>query len=184
MFNIGGWHYRKVCGRAIGYQYGNTDAFGAMNEVYVDGLSITYEMPSQHIWTYAAAVSEVPINYDAYIASNCLCSSNPGTSPPYFSLIFFLGDNWYCESGNPDPINPRPPSLLSNDSLWDGERACTINNATLPNIMIIALSCIINHIIILVCHTVLNFAFTINANQQDQFKRNVLQAIEYYDHKI
>jgi dynein heavy chain len=109
-----------VCGRAIGYQYGNPDAFGAnfgsstINEVYVDGLSITYGMPRQHIWTYAAAVSEVPII--AYTASNCPCSNNPGTLPPSY-----LGDNWYCESGNPDPINPQAPSLLSNDPLWDGE---------------------------------------------------------------
>ena len=37
--------YRKVCGRAIGYQYGHTDVFAVpgtptINGVYIDGLSI------------------------------------------------------------------------------------------------------------------------------------------------
>ena len=117
MFNTGGQQYTKVCGRAIGYQYGNPDAFavpGTINEVYVDGLSITYGAPRQHIWTYAAAVSEVPIM--DYTASNCPCASHPGTASPSY-----LGNNWYCESGNPDPDNLRAPILLSNDPLWDGE---------------------------------------------------------------
>ena len=134
MFNTGEQQYRKVCGRAIGYQYGSTDAFGAIsgsptiNEVYVDGLSITYGMPRQHIWTYAAAVSEVPII--AYTASNCPCASIPGTLPPSF-----LGDNWYCESGNPEPFNQQPPNLLSNDPLWDGvdcEGTCCSNGKSPP----------------------------------------------------
>ena len=134
MFNTGGQQYRKVCGRAIGYQYGSTDAFGAIsgsptiNGVYVDGLSITYGMPRQHIWTYAAAVSEVPLN--EYTASNCPCASIPGTLPPSY-----LGDNWYCESGNPDPFNPQPPNLLSNDPLWDGvdcEGTCCSNGKSPP----------------------------------------------------
>jgi hypothetical protein len=134
MFNTGGQQYRKVCGRAIGYQYGNPDAFltpgRTINEAYVDGLSITYRMPRQHIWTYAAAVSEVPINQIAYTASNCPCSSIPGISPPSY-----LGDNWYCESGNPDPINTQASSLLSNDPLWDGENCegtCCSNGKSPP----------------------------------------------------
>ena len=112
--------YTKVCGRAIGYQYGNPDAFlfGSgrnIDQDYVDGLSITYGLPRQHLWTYAAAVREGPIN-GADIDSNCPCASYAGfPAPPY------LGDNWYCESGNPDAFSPWPPNLLSNDLLWDGE---------------------------------------------------------------
>ena len=132
-FNTGELQYRKVCGRAIGYQYGNTDAFavsGTINQVYVDGLSITYGAPRQHIWTYAAAVSEVPINADRYTTSNCPCASEPGASPSSF-----LGNNWYCESGNPDPVNPAGPKFLSNDPLWDGkncEGTCCGNGKSPP----------------------------------------------------
>ena len=98
-FNTGGQRYRKVHGRAIGYQYGHPDAFGVpgspttINEVYGDGLSITYGMPRQHVWTYVAAVSEGILN--ANTDSNCPCSDYPGVSPPSY-----IGDNWYCESGN------------------------------------------------------------------------------------
>jgi hypothetical protein len=138
MFNTGGQQYRKVCGRAIEYQYGNTDTSGAIfgsptiNKVYVDGLRTTYGMPRQHIWTctYAAAVSEVAINQNAYTASNSPCSSNPGTSPPSY-----LGDNWYCESGNHDPFHPQASSLLSNDPPWDGENCegtCCSNGKSPP----------------------------------------------------
>ena len=43
--------YSRVCGRAIGYQYGNPDAFSqrdsgvTVDQNYVDGLSITYGSP-------------------------------------------------------------------------------------------------------------------------------------------
>ena len=112
--------YTKVCGRAVGYQYGNPDAFRfaserTIDDPYVDGLSITYGFPRQHIWTYAAAVREGPIN-GANIDSNCPCASYAGFPAPSY-----LGDNWYCESGNPDEFNPWPPDILTNDALWDGE---------------------------------------------------------------
>jgi hypothetical protein len=46
-----------------------------------------------------------------------------------------LGDNWYCESGNPDEFNPLPPNLLSSDPLWDGENCegtCCSNDKLPP----------------------------------------------------
>ena len=115
-------HYTKVCGRAIGYQHGSTDAFlesmgQTIDEIHVDGLSITYGMPGQHVWTYAAGLSEIPIiePWGLWVSSNCPCSSPPGTSPPSF-----VGDNWYCESGFPDPVIPSEDVFLD-DPLWDGE---------------------------------------------------------------
>ena len=115
-FNTGGQQYRRVCGRAIGYQHGHPDAFnslGTFNDVYVDGLSITYGTPRQHIWTYAAAVTEALLV--PHRNSNCPCASEPGASPPPI-----VANNYYCESGNPDPVIPSP-NVLSNDPLWDGE---------------------------------------------------------------
>ena len=56
--------YTRVCGRVIGYQNRTTDAFAqrssrvTIDEIYVDGLSITYGSPRQHLWTFAAGVRE------------------------------------------------------------------------------------------------------------------------------
>ena len=113
-FNTGGQQYGKVCGRAIEYQYGHPDAFGVpgspttINEVYVDGLSITYGMPHQHVWTHVAAVSEGILNSNT--DSNCPCSDYPG-------------------------VSPRPPNVFSNDPLWDGENCegtCCSNGKSPP----------------------------------------------------
>ena len=124
--------YTKVCGRAIGYQYGHTDAFAerigteTINQNYVDGLSITHGSPRQHLWTFAAAVREGPkTGSNIY---NCPCSSAPGASAPSY-----LGNDWYCESGNP---NSRAPlKVFSNDPLWDGEECegtCCSNGKSPP----------------------------------------------------
>ena len=129
IFSNNDYEYTKVCGRAIGYQYGHTDAFTvdsrSINGVYVDGLSITYSSPRRHLWTFASAVREGP---SSYTGSNCPCSNYPGSSPPSF-----VGNNWYCESGNPESTTPS--SLLSNDPLWDGEDcegSCCSNGKTPP----------------------------------------------------
>ena len=117
-FSTGGLRYSKVCGRAIGYQYGTTDAFSArqsgitLEENYVDGLSVTYgRQPRQHIWTYASGVVE---GQNMHFAANCPCSNNPGTAAPAY-----LGDNWNCESGNSD--SSPGGGLFFNDPLWDGQ---------------------------------------------------------------
>ena len=113
--------YTKICGRAIGYQFGYTDGFGpsfidnmnSLDQIYVDGLSITYGSPRQHVWTYASGLRDGP-STDMYFGSNCPCSSFPGAQPPPV-----IGNNWYCESGNPNSTNTA--TLYSNDPIWDGE---------------------------------------------------------------
>ena len=54
--------FTKVCGRALGYQYGHTDAFSTGNSSidshYVEGLSVTHGTPRNHIWTFAAGGSQ------------------------------------------------------------------------------------------------------------------------------
>jgi hypothetical protein len=74
------WGIIRVCGRALGYQFGDTDAFFAngngdipINEPYVDGLSITYGSPRQHIWTFAAG-HEI----SGAFPHNCPCAAHPG----------------------------------------------------------------------------------------------------------
>ena len=64
-FSTFGVPFTKVCGQAIGYQRHTVDAFGALfglgnniDDPYVDSLSITYDTPRGHLWTYAAGHAE------------------------------------------------------------------------------------------------------------------------------
>ena len=109
--------YQRVCGRVIGYQDSSPDGFGylkrgSINETYLDGVSITYRQPRNHIWSYVAGVSE---NNSTQGDSNCPCSSQGGRQPQPF-----VGDSYYCESGNPDNTHAR--ILYTADKLWDGEQ--------------------------------------------------------------
>ena len=127
--------YSRVCGRAIGYQIGSPDAFGfnafsqPLDSHYVNGVSITHGTPRSHIWTYAAGVSE-----GAYVGQrdNCPCSNT--THPDNAFPPSFVGDNYYCESGN--PTNTVSHNLLySGDPLWDGKQCegeCCSNGKSPP----------------------------------------------------
>ena len=63
-FSVGGLSYSRVCGRIKGYQFGATNAFWIhlmdIDSYYVDGVSLTHGEPGrrQHIWTFAAGLSE------------------------------------------------------------------------------------------------------------------------------
>jgi len=89
----------------------------SLDGVYVDGVSITYGNPRKHIWTYAIGVSE-DYNYNRV---NCPCAKYPGTSPPPY-----IGNDYYCESGNKGIYKQLP--LFSSDPLWDGNNCPTENN--------------------------------------------------------
>ena len=109
--------YSEVCGRVLGYQYATADAIGSNNDghndidsYYLDGISITRgSPPRQHIWTYMAGVSEV--RSDQY---SCPC--NEGST---VAVQSFIGDDYYCESGN--PVSGIGGILYSDDTLWDGK---------------------------------------------------------------
>ena len=127
--------YSKVCGRAIGYQIGSPDAFGyrAINRTidtyYVHGVSVTHGLPRNHIWTFAAGVSEGGYHHQG---TNCPCSnhSHPGNVyPPSFA-----GSNYYCESGNPTS-KFFLGHIYGNDPLWDGQQCegqCCSNGKSPP----------------------------------------------------
>ena len=121
--------YSKVCGRVIGYQEDSPDAFVDSNannasEIYMDGVSITYGTSRQHIWSYVAGVTE---SSPSHTPNNCPCSVQGGDGPPAF-----VGDHYYCESGNPTDIGGSP-ALLIYDPLWDGKQCegtcCTGTNS-------------------------------------------------------
>ena len=132
-----GLQYSKVCGRVIGYQYGNPGAFNlhrrpqtnSPDDNYVDGVSVTHGLPRSHIWTYAAGVSGA-ISFDH--SGNCPCT-NPAAStnvlPPHF-----VGDNYFCESGNQEN-RIDISKFFDADPLWDGEQCegeCCSNGKSPP----------------------------------------------------
>ena len=132
-----GYQYSSVCGRVLGYQLGTVDAFtdptspGFVNNArtidatidgaYLDGVSITHGTPRNHIWSYAAGSDPKWPKY------SCPCIDDymgPGPQP-------FVGNHYFCESGNGNPTEIAP-----NDKLWDGlmcinEGTCCTNK-TLP----------------------------------------------------
>ena len=107
--------YSKVCGRVTGYQFGSTDGFlggpSSIDSHYVEGISITYGSPRTHIWTLASGLRQNNIDGGHY---NCPCSTGSVQTVPAF-----IGDNYYCESGNPHLgiFN----QLFVDDPLWDGQ---------------------------------------------------------------
>ena len=121
--------YSKVCGKVVGYQKGSMDGFypsayasGKVSEqyksltssrsldgVYVDGISITSGNPRKHVWTYAVGLSDD----QEYIHANCPCAKYPGPDPPAY-----VGNHYYCESGNTGAFNKN--TLYTDDPLWDG----------------------------------------------------------------
>ena len=127
------FQYRRVCGRVIGYQFGSPDGFSLgdkiQSDVYVDGISITHGTRREHIWTYAAGVTENSSSETVDTTGNCPCSGVPGTEPPSF-----VNNDFYCESANPDD-KYRQNHLFVDDKLWDGqqcEASCCTGDNTPP----------------------------------------------------
>ena len=114
IFPINGISYQRVCGRARGYQKGDTVAFygSSFNKTiendYVSGLSITYSSnPRKHVWTFAVGISQ---KEDLKI-DNCPCNQYPGRAPPSF-----VGNHYYCQSA---PWYYTDTAYFFNDTLWD-----------------------------------------------------------------
>ena len=126
-FSTGG-NYTNVCGRVRGYQYGgSTTAFyhyrfygqRTINSVYVDGVSITQGSPRQHLWTYAAGLSEI-FNSDVFACPCARSGYNSSWIPD------FVGNNYYCESGF---VGTAVARVTWDDPLWDGME-CFISGNT------------------------------------------------------
>ena len=108
--------YSRVCGRIIGYQVANPDAFIIIKDNFdgrdLDGVIISHG-EQDHIWSFAAGVTEESSGYRPY---NCPCSPAAGPQPPEN-----VGDNYFCESGNPTD-RFEEGRLYSSDRLWDGQQ--------------------------------------------------------------
>ena len=113
-FSTMGVTYEHICGQVKAYQKGSTDAFysrrNSIDGQYVDGISITLGSPRKHVWTFASGRSDT-VNY---ASDNCPCATRPGPNAPAF-----VGNDYYCESGNSGASNNVPYYL--SDPLWDGK---------------------------------------------------------------
>ena len=127
-FPSNGISYSQVCGRVVGYQYKTTDAVYPgdytgevaitqshtdINSYYVDGVSITRGSPRQHVWTLMAGVSSAGNS-----GGSCPCS--PG-SLQNSTLQSFIGNDYFCESGNPATDGSIQHIFYPSDPLWDGK---------------------------------------------------------------
>ena len=136
-FSVSGQVYGQVCGRIKAYQYGATLSFyqhlrfrRGNEQSYVDGVSLTHGTAGdrKHIWTFTAGHAEEDIlNLPSVL---CPCDSTNSTfphSPP------FVGDDYFCETGNNNNIDPYR-TFFGSDPLWDGEgcgstsTCCQFNN--------------------------------------------------------
>ena len=113
--NSGG-QYNYVCGRIIGYAFDSPDAFrgGDIDSTYADGVSVTHGQPRQHIWSFVAGLDE---DNSANAGENCPCD-NPANEQQVPS---FVGNNYFCETGNPGVWSGRTATLFTDDPLWDAE---------------------------------------------------------------
>ena len=104
--------YSEVCGRVVGYQYRTTDGLYVesenINTYYVDGISITRGSPRQHVWTLVGGLSEARTD-----KNSCPCNEGGTVNVPSF-----IGNDYFCESGNPDVFGNY--QLFADDPLWDG----------------------------------------------------------------
>ncbi|XP_019851042.1 PREDICTED: uncharacterized protein LOC109581405 isoform X2 [Amphimedon queenslandica] len=135
-FPSNGISYSQVCGRVVGYQYALPDAvypgdysgetygsvirptYNDINSYYVDGVSITRGSPRQHVWTLMAGPSDNFIHVSVDGRYHCPCSQG---SPQNSTLQSFIGNDYFCESGNPSTDGSVQYILYSSDPLWDGK---------------------------------------------------------------
>ena len=124
--------YNRVSGRVIAYQDKTPDAqcpyiglftdqlIHTLEEVYIDGVSITHGSPRQHIWSFLASHDEGQTDCRA-----CPCYTQFNST-----RVPFIGDNFFCDSGSE---TWQGYVFHSTDPLWDGQgcgqrsECCTFN---------------------------------------------------------
>ena len=123
-FDVFGLEFTEVRGYVRAYQFYSMVAFHTnspygLDGAYVDGVSITYDIPRKHVWSYAVGLSE---NYN-YGNHNCPCAVYKGGVPS------FVGTDYYCESGNSGPYEN---TWYTGDPLFDGN-GCPAGNTCCNN---------------------------------------------------
>ena len=115
--------YSSVCGRIAAYQLGTDhQAFAPqgpnVNHLYLTGVSLTHggdltEVTdiATHIWSFAVGSTQdqtsTPVNHR--------CPCDMGGSPPSF-----VGEDYFCESGNTEVLPTGMATFFPGNLLWDG----------------------------------------------------------------
>ena len=89
-----------------------------IDDVYVDGVSITYlNTPRKHIWMYAGGPYMILLLITSFTICNCPCKQNStGITPPY------VGTDYLCESGFSICCGHEWNTVFAADPLWDGQQ--------------------------------------------------------------
>ena len=140
-YTTGSEQYDQVCGRIIGYEISTPDAFtgagGRIDSYYLDGVSLTYGSPRQHIWSFAAGHDEGN-SWPSHPYDRCPCvagSTNGNRIPS------FVGQNYFCEAGITQ-WDGRFIFYPNGDPLWDGQgcgptsSCCTFNSPPWFNVQL------------------------------------------------
>lgn len=117
--------YQHVCGRIVAYQESTPNAFFpfqiqsslTIDDVYVDGISLTRGNPRSHVWTFAAALDE-----SLGHLSGCACSNT--LTDPTVNVPPFVGQDYFCDTGSRNDVEFL---FYADDPLWDG-RGCGPNS--------------------------------------------------------
>ena len=118
------WEHQSLYDFTVAFaQYLNYNS--SLEESYVDGVSLTHGAAGerQHIWTFAAGLSEGMIYSDEFKCPHDFDSE----SPPY------VNGDYFCESGNNNDSSV-DYVFFGSDPLWDGEgcgfntTSCQFNN--------------------------------------------------------
>ena len=124
VFPSNGVSYSRVCGRVVGYQRGSPNAFspsftgGGLEDIYVEGISITHGPPGsrQHIWTFAVAIYDYP---PSILGPESICPCSSTERSWTLTLPAFLQNNYFCDSGNRGS-SVSITEVYTDDPLWDG----------------------------------------------------------------
>ena len=119
-----GISYSQICGKVTAYQYRAPDAVSNVsnnriydiNSYYLDGISITRGSPRQHVWSLMVGLFENAADRFNWDIGWAICPCATGSTQ---SVQSFIGNNYFCESGNPTMTIEN--KIYSNDVLWDGE---------------------------------------------------------------
>ena len=116
-YSSGATPYTQVCGRITGYLYDTSDGIARgwgephspgneINGPYLDGVSVTYGTPRQHIWSF----------FCGHVEYQC-CSEEDWEVVESYNIV---GDNYFCDIGS------FGANILAISSpVWDGNTQCS-----------------------------------------------------------